>query len=83
MGIAVRDLDNKLVLLNGNQTFAVLVDALLKKWQEEGRINGKQFVGSTIVSTPMIQKLAESYGVSTKIGLTIQMDRENDQGGRR
>ncbi|WKK65180.1 phospho-sugar mutase [Lutimonas zeaxanthinifaciens] len=70
LGIAVRDLDNKLVLLNGNQTFAVLVDALLKKWQEEGRINGKQFVGSTIVSTPMIQKLASSYGVNTKIGLT-------------
>ncbi|MCA0933812.1 phospho-sugar mutase [Lutimonas saemankumensis] len=70
LGIAVRDLDNKLVLLNGNQTFAVLVDALLKKWQEEGRINGKQFVGSTIVSTPMIQKIATSYGVNTKIGLT-------------
>ncbi len=33
LGIAVRDLDNKLVLLNGNQTFVILVNALLKKWQ--------------------------------------------------
>ncbi|MGI9531321.1 phospho-sugar mutase [Lutimonas sp.] len=70
LGIAVRNLENKLVLLNGNQTFAVLVDALLQKWEQEGRINGKQFVGSTIVSTPMINVLASSYGVATKVGLT-------------
>ena len=38
LGIAVRDLDNKLVLLNGNQTFVILVNALLKKWQEEGKL---------------------------------------------
>lgn len=70
LGIAVRNLQGELVLLNGNQTFAILVDALLKKWQDEGRINGKQFVGSTIVSTPMINEIASSYGVSTKVGLT-------------
>jgi len=70
LGIAVRDTTGKLVLLNGNQTFAILVDALLKDWTAQGRIDGKQFVGSTIVSTPMIIKLAESYGVKTKVGLT-------------
>ena len=70
LGIAVRDLDNKLVLLNGNQTFVILVNELLKKWKKEGRIDGKQFVGSTIVSTPMINALALSYGVHTKVGLT-------------
>ncbi len=70
LGIAVRDTEGKLVLLNGNQTFVILVDALLKDWAAQGRIDGKQFVGSTIVSTPMIIKLAESYGVKTKVGLT-------------
>lgn len=70
LGIAVRNLDNELVLLNGNQTFAILVNALLEKWDKEGRIDGKQFVGSTIVSTPMINRIAESYGVEAKIGLT-------------
>ena len=70
LGIAVRDTTGKLVLLNGNQTFAILVDALLKDWAAQGRIDGKQFVGSTIVSTPMIIRLAESYGVKTKVGLT-------------
>jgi phosphoglucomutase len=70
LGIAVRDTENKLVLLNGNQTFAILVNALLKKWKEEGKIDGTQFIGSTIVSTPMVDRIAESYGVNTKIGLT-------------
>jgi len=70
LGIAVRDTTGKLVLLNGNQTFAILVNALLKDWSAQGKIDGKQFVGSTIVSTPMIIKLAESYGVKTKVGLT-------------
>ena len=43
---------------------------LIKKWQEEGRINGNQFIGSTIVSTELVNKIAESYNVETKIGLT-------------
>jgi len=70
LGIAVRNLDNKMVLLNGNQTFAILSSFLIKKWSDEGKINGKQFIGSTIVSTPLINKIASSYGVETKVGLT-------------
>ncbi len=70
LGIAVRNLEGKLVLLNGNQTFAILCGFLIKNWADEGRINGKQFVGSTIVSTPLIEEIAASYGVETKIGLT-------------
>ena len=70
LGIAVRDMEGELVLLNGNQTFAILVDALLKEWSAQGRIDGRQFVGSTIVSTPMVIRIAESYGVTTKVGLT-------------
>jgi len=70
LGIAVRNLDGKLVLLNGNQTFAILSSFLIKKWADTGKINGKQFIGSTIVSTPLIERIASSYGVETKIGLT-------------
>ena len=70
LGIAVRDTEGKLALLNGNQTFVILVEALIKEWSAQGRINGKQFVGSTIVSTPMVARIAESFGVNTKIGLT-------------
>ena len=70
LGIAVRDLNHKMVLLNGNQTFSVLTNFLIKIWDEQGKLNGNQFVGSTIVSTPLINKIADSYGVETKVGLT-------------
>lgn len=70
LGIAVRNLENELILLNGNQTFSILCSFLIKTWKKEGKLNGKQFVGSTIVSTPLIIKIAENYGVETKVGLT-------------
>ncbi len=70
LGIAVRDLNNNMVLLNGNQTFALLVNSLIKDWDTKGKLNGNQFVGSTIVSTPMINEIATSYGVETKVVLT-------------
>ena len=70
LGIAVRNLDNELVLLNGNQTFSILCGFLIKTWDKQGKLNGRQFVGSTIVSTPLINKIAEKYGVETKVGLT-------------
>lgn len=70
LGIAVRDLDGKLTLLNGNQTMVIMSKFLLEQWKTQGKINGKQFVGSTIVSTPMLPKITEHYGVECKIGLT-------------
>ena len=54
LGIAVRDLEGNMKLLNGNQTMVVMTDFLIKKWKKEGKLNGKQFVGTTIVSTDMV-----------------------------
>lgn len=70
LGVAVRNSDNELQLLNGNQTMVMMVDFLLKKWKSEGKINGKEFIATTIVSTPMLNKLADAYGVENKIVLT-------------
>ncbi len=70
LGIAVRDLDGKMKLLNGNQTMSVMTDFLIKQWKKQDKLNGKQFVGSTIVSTHLVNEIAESYGVETKVGLT-------------
>ncbi|RZV63234.1 MAG: phospho-sugar mutase, partial [Flavobacteriaceae bacterium] len=70
LGIAVRNQDNDLVLLNGNQTMITMTDFLLQQWQSKGMLKGKEFIGSTIVSTPMMKTLAESYGVECKLGLT-------------
>ncbi|SNR50564.1 phosphoglucomutase [Lutibacter agarilyticus] len=70
LGIAVRDLEGNMKLLNGNQTMCLMTNFLIKKWEEAGKLNGKQFVGSTIVSTNLVNEIAASYGVETKVGLT-------------
>ncbi|WP_204346004.1 phospho-sugar mutase [Psychroserpens algicola] len=70
LGVVVRNLENELVILNGNQTMLLMTDFLLKQWKNSGKINGNQFIGSTIVSTPMMAVLAEAYNVECKIGLT-------------
>ncbi|WP_298758517.1 phospho-sugar mutase [uncultured Psychroserpens sp.] len=70
LGVVVRNLENELVILNGNQTMILMTNFLLKQWRDSGRINGNQFVGSTIVSTPMMSVLTNAYGVECKIGLT-------------
>jgi phosphomannomutase len=70
LGVAVRDNDGKMTLLNGNQTMVLMTAFLLEQWKKSGKINGKQFVGSTIVSTPMMMELATNYNVECKVGLT-------------
>lgn len=70
LGIAVRDTEGNMKLLNGNQTMCLMTDFLIKKWKEAGKLNGKEFVGSTIVSSNLVNEIAESYGVETKVGLT-------------
>jgi phosphomannomutase len=70
LGVAVRNNEGKMILLNGNQTMILMTSFLLEQWKKADKINGKQFVGSTIVSTPMMMELATSYGVECKVGLT-------------
>ncbi len=70
LGIAVRDMEGNMKLLNGNQTMCLMTNFLINNWKEQGKLNGNQFVGSTIVSTNLVNEIADSYGVETKVGLT-------------
>lgn len=70
LGVAVRNNEGKMQLLNGNQTMVVMTHYLLEQWKKAGKIDGKQFIGSTIVSTPMMLELASAYNVECKVGLT-------------
>ncbi|WP_299432334.1 phospho-sugar mutase [uncultured Maribacter sp.] len=69
LGIAVRNLDGNMEILNGNQTMILMTKFLLDQRKAKG-MNGNEFIGSTIVSTPMMGKLAEAYDVEYKVGLT-------------
>ena len=70
LGIAIRNNDKKLVLLNGNQTMVIFTDFLLNQLRLKKKLNKNYFVATTIVSTPLMSKIAENYGVDCKITLT-------------
>jgi len=62
LGVAVRDLNNNMILLNGNQTMVVMTWFLLEQWKKQGNLDNNSFVASTIVSTPILKNITESYG---------------------
>lgn len=70
LGVAVRDLDGNIKLLNGNQTMIIMTAFLLEQWKRTDKFKGNEFIGSTIVSTPMMLELAAAYDVECKVGLT-------------
>src|SRR5690606_12685808 len=70
LGIAVRNCEGKMVLLNGNQTMVLMTDFLLKQHQKKNTLQSNAFIASTIVSTPMMLQLAAHYNVECKLGLT-------------
>jgi phosphoglucomutase len=50
-------------LLNGNQTGSLLTYYLLSQWKEAGKLDGNQFMVNTIVTTELIDKICEGFGV--------------------
>ena len=70
LGVAVRDLNNNLTLINGNQLMVLIFDYILKRKKTEITLNKNYFVASTIVSTPMIKNIATYYNVDCKLSLT-------------
>lgn len=63
VGIAVRDNNGQFIILNGNQTAALLINYLLKKWSENGKIKGKEYIVKTIVTTELLADIAKKYNV--------------------
>ena len=70
LGIAVRNNQGTMEIINGNQAMAIKTNFLLENWKSTGKLTGNQFIASTIVSTPMIAKIADAYGVIYKKSLT-------------
>ncbi len=70
LGIAVRNSQGQLQLLNGNQTMVVMTWFLLEYYKNQKGLKGNEFIASTIVSTPMMRTLSQAYGVEYKEVLT-------------
>ena len=70
LGVSIKDENQNFYLLNGNQIMVVIIHFLLEHWKKRGKLNGNQFIATTIVSTPMIKKIASEYNVAYKETLT-------------
>ncbi len=63
VGVAIRNDKGKFEALSGNQVGVLLLDYVLRRLQETGKINKKGFVVKSFVSTSMAELIAEDYGV--------------------
>lgn len=70
VGIACRNSAGEFVLLNGNQTAALLVQYMLDAWQAAGKLDGSQYIVKTVVTSYLLDKIAESKGVDCYNTLT-------------
>ena len=63
VGIAVRDAEGRMVLLNGNQTASILTYYILTRRRELGTLGQGKYVVKTIVTTELITDICRSFGV--------------------
>lgn len=70
IGIAIKNDTDEWVLLNGNQTGTLIINYMLTAWKEAGNLTGNEYIVKTIVTSYLIDKIAESYGVDCYNTLT-------------
>ena len=70
VGVAVKDDNGNFILLNGNQTASILTYYILTRWEELGKLTGKEFIVKTIVTSDLLLKIADKFNVKTYDVLT-------------
>ena len=70
VGIAVKNNFDEIILLNGNQTAAVLFNFILNQRQSQGSLPSNAFTASTIVTSTILDSIAKSYNIDNFITLT-------------
>ena len=63
LGIALRNPDNEFVLLNGNQTGVLLIHYILSQYKARNKYKGNEYIIKTVVTTDLMDRIAESYNV--------------------
>ncbi len=63
VGIAVKDNHDKWVLLNGNQTGTLIINYMLNAWDKADKLSGKEYIVKTIVTSYLIDRIADHYDV--------------------
>ena len=70
LGIAVRKPSGEFVLLNGNQTGALLTWYIISQKKQNGDLKGNEYIINTIVTSDLLDRIAEKNGVKSYNVLT-------------
>ncbi len=70
LGIAVRKPSGEYILLNGNQTGALLNWYIITQKKHNGELRGNEYVMNTIVTSDLLERIAEKNGVKNYSVLT-------------
>ena len=63
VGIAVKNDANEFILLNGNQTGALIFYYVIRQWEQKGLLKGNEYIVKTIVTSYLIDRIAKAKGV--------------------
>jgi len=63
LGIACKNKKGEFILLNGNQTGALLIYYILSQYKEKTKYKGNEYIIKTIVTTDLMDRIAEKYNV--------------------
>jgi phosphoglucomutase len=83
LGLAVKNKKGEFILLNGNQTGVLLIWYILSQYKERNKYKGNEYIIKTIVTSDLIEKIAEAYNVEFYNVLTgfkffAELIRENE-----
>ena len=70
IGVVVKTTDGDYKVLNGNQTGCLLLEYILRKEKENGTLPKNGAVVKTIVTSELVRKIADDYGIVTLDVLT-------------
>jgi phosphoglucomutase len=83
LGLAVKDMNGKFILLNGNQTGVILIWYILSQYKERKKYKGNEYIIKTIVTSDLMERIAEAYHVEffnvlTGFKFFAELIRENE-----
>jgi phosphoglucomutase len=70
LGIACKNKKGEFILLNGNQTCTLLVYYILSQFKEKNKYKGDEYIIKTIVTTDLLDRIAEKHEVECSNVLT-------------
>jgi phosphoglucomutase len=63
LGLAVKNKNGEYILLNGNQTGVILIWYILSQFKERNKYRGNEYIIKTIVTSDLMERIADSYNV--------------------